>query len=94
MVEESEDSDLKYQLKIIKDTSADTLELINEILEATSNASPGLHKQLVEINSLLNNSVELLRFKAAEKTSAYYSRWTEYNRAIIYQPRNDLACDQ
>ena len=67
MVDEAEDNDLKYQLKIIQDTSADTLELINEILEATNNTSIGMHKQLVEINSLLNNSVELLRFKAAEK---------------------------
>jgi signal transduction histidine kinase len=68
MVEETEDNDLKYQLKIIKDTSSDTLELINEILEATNNnTSAGFNKQLVEINSLLNNSIELLRFKAAEK---------------------------
>jgi len=68
MVEETEyDSDLKYQLKIIKDTSSDTLELINEILEATNNTSTDLKKQLVEVNSLLNNSIELLRFKASEK---------------------------
>ncbi|MDB5141300.1 MAG: tetratricopeptide repeat protein [Mucilaginibacter sp.] len=68
MVDESDDNDLKEQLRIIKDTSSDTLELINEILEATNNsASKELSKQLIEINSLLNNSVELLRFKAAEK---------------------------
>lgn len=68
MVEEtSYDTDLQYQLKIIKDTSSDTLELINEILEATNNASTDLKKQLVEVNSLLNNSIELLRFKASEK---------------------------
>jgi two-component system, OmpR family, sensor histidine kinase VicK len=67
MAEETEDNDLKYQLKMIKDTSIDTLELINEILEATNNTSTDLNKQLVDINSLLNNSVELLRFKAAEK---------------------------
>jgi signal transduction histidine kinase len=68
MVEETEyDSELKYQLKIIKDTSSDTLELINEILEATNDTSTDLKKQLVEVNSLLNNSIELLRFKAAEK---------------------------
>jgi len=68
MVEETEpDSELRYQLKIIKDTSADTLELINEILEATNNTSPDLKKQLIEVNSLLNSSIELLRFKAAEK---------------------------
>jgi signal transduction histidine kinase len=68
MVDESDDNDLKEQLKIIKDTSSDTLELINEILEATNNyTSKELNKQLIEINSLLNNSVELLKFKAAEK---------------------------
>jgi two-component system sensor histidine kinase VicK len=68
MVDESDDNDLKEQLRIIKDTSSDTLELINEILEATNNStSKELSKQLIEINSLLNNSVELLRFKAAEK---------------------------
>jgi signal transduction histidine kinase len=68
MVEETGyDTDLQYQLKIIKDTSSDTLELINEILEATNNAPTDLKKQLVEVNSLLNNSIELLRFKASEK---------------------------
>jgi signal transduction histidine kinase len=68
MVEETGyDTDLQYQLKIIKDTSSDTLELINEILEATNNTSTDLKKQLVEVNSLLNNSIELLRFKASEK---------------------------
>jgi two-component system sensor histidine kinase VicK len=68
MVDESDNNDLKEQLRIIKDTSSDTLELINEILEATNNStSKQVNKQLIEINSLLNNSVELLRFKAAEK---------------------------
>lgn len=68
MVEETGyDTDLQYQLKIIKDTSSDTLELINEILEATNNTSTDMKKQLVEVNSLLNNSIELLRFKASEK---------------------------
>ncbi|MDO3625151.1 ATP-binding protein [Mucilaginibacter sp. BT774] len=68
MVEETAyDTDLQYQLKIIKDTSSDTLELINEILEATNTTSTALKKQLVEVNSLLNNSIELLRFKASEK---------------------------
>ncbi len=37
MVDESDDNELKEQLKIINDTSSDTLELINEILEATNN---------------------------------------------------------
>ena len=68
MVEETGyDTDLQYQLKIIKDTSSDTLGLINEIVEATNTTSTDLIKQLVEVNSLLNNSIELLRFKASEK---------------------------
>jgi two-component system, OmpR family, sensor histidine kinase VicK len=68
MVEESEhDKDLSDQLKLIKETSTDTLELINEILEATNNSSATLKKQWVEVNALLNNSIDLLRFKAAEK---------------------------
>ena len=57
----------KLLLKLIKDTSHDTILLINEILEVTQNSSTDLSKQLVEINSLLNNSIDLLRFKAAEK---------------------------
>jgi two-component system sensor histidine kinase VicK len=68
MVEESEhDKDLSDQLKLIKETSTDTLELINEILEATNTSSADLKKQWVEVNALLNNSIDLLRFKAAEK---------------------------
>src|SRR6185312_15185025 len=54
-------------LKIIKETAFDSLELINEILEATNSAPSELQKQPVDINNLLNNSVELMRFKAAEK---------------------------
>jgi len=68
MAEESEhDKELQSQLLLIKQTSADTLELINEILEATNNSSANLNKQWVKVNALMNNSVELLRFKAAEK---------------------------
>jgi signal transduction histidine kinase len=54
-------------INLIKETSNNSLELINEILEVTNNGASLLNKELVEINSLLNNSVELLRFKAAEK---------------------------
>jgi signal transduction histidine kinase len=54
-------------LKIIKETAFDSLELINEILEATDINPVELQKSPVEINLLLSNSVELMRFKAAEK---------------------------
>lgn len=54
-------------INIIKDTAANSLELINEIFEATDNSLTELKMQLIDINVLLSNSVELLRFKAAEK---------------------------
>ncbi|RYZ96960.1 MAG: hypothetical protein EOP47_22775 [Sphingobacteriaceae bacterium] len=54
-------------INLIKETSYNSLELINEILEATNNGTAKFTREPVEINSLLNNSVELLRFKAAEK---------------------------
>jgi signal transduction histidine kinase len=54
-------------LSLIKDTAYNSLELINEILEATNSNTDTLNKQLVEINGLLKNSVDLLRFKASEK---------------------------
>lgn len=65
--EESCTPDQITYLKLIKDTAYNSLELINEILEATNSNQDVLKKQWVEINSLVANSVELLRFKAAEK---------------------------
>ncbi|SDD27526.1 Signal transduction histidine kinase [Mucilaginibacter pineti] len=59
--------DQKEMLNIIRETSFNSLELINEILEAANTATTTLNKEPVDINGLLNNSVELLRFKAAEK---------------------------
>lgn len=57
----------KNYLNLVKDTAYNTLELINEILEAANCSEENLNKQWVEINALLSNSVDLLRFKAAEK---------------------------
>lgn len=85
MVEETDhDPELKAQLKIIKDTSADTLELINEILEATTDISTDLKKQLVEVNALLSNSIELLRFKAAEKHQQILFEGLKTNEQQLY----------
>jgi signal transduction histidine kinase len=67
MTEENYSEEQKELLNIIRETSFNSIELINEILEATESASAVLNKEAVEINSLLNNSVELMRFKAAEK---------------------------
>lgn len=68
MVEDANYSPEQLELlKIIKETAFDSLELINEILEATDINPVELQKSPVEINLLLSNSVELMRFKAAEK---------------------------
>jgi len=60
--------DQKEMINLIKETSNNSLELINEILEITETGTEQLKKESVDINSLLSNSVELLRFKAAEKS--------------------------
>jgi signal transduction histidine kinase len=65
--EESCTPEQQTYLKLIKDAAYNSLELINEILEATNSNQDLLQKQWIEINSLVANSVELLRFRAAEK---------------------------
>ncbi|WP_162996429.1 ATP-binding protein [Mucilaginibacter celer] len=67
MVEDTNDEEQNNLINLIKETSFNSLELINEILEAANTASAAFNKEWVEINSLVGNSVELLRFKAAEK---------------------------
>ncbi|ASU34097.1 tetratricopeptide repeat-containing sensor histidine kinase [Mucilaginibacter xinganensis] len=59
--------DQKELLSLIKETTTNSLELINEILEVTNTGETALNMELVNINSLISKSVELLRFKAAEK---------------------------
>jgi two-component system sensor histidine kinase VicK len=54
-------------IALIKETSRNALDLINEILEASSIDAIELQPEDVEINALVSNSVELLRFKASEK---------------------------
>ncbi|SEP07395.1 HAMP domain-containing sensor histidine kinase [Mucilaginibacter sp. OK283] len=68
MGEDDYTDEQKEMLNLIKETSFNSLELINEILEATNSTNTGLNLEQVEINGLLTNSVELLRFKAAEKS--------------------------
>nr|WP_067058359.1 tetratricopeptide repeat-containing sensor histidine kinase [Mucilaginibacter sp. L294] len=67
MADDEYTEDQKELINLVKETSVNSLELINEILEATNLTSVELNLEQVEINSLVNNSVELLRFKAAEK---------------------------
>ncbi|TFF36648.1 tetratricopeptide repeat-containing sensor histidine kinase [Mucilaginibacter psychrotolerans] len=67
MAEDDYTEEQKELINLVRETSVNSLELINEILEATNMQSVKLNLEPVEINSLVNNSVELLRFKAAEK---------------------------
>ncbi|GAC1549124.1 MAG: hypothetical protein NVS3B13_00310 [Mucilaginibacter sp.] len=65
--EEECTEDQRETIDLIKETSLNSLELINELLEVTNDGTKLSKKENVEINSLLNHSIELLRFKAAEK---------------------------
>ena len=67
MAEDDYTAEQKKLLKLVKETSVNSLELINEILEATNIASIQFKLEPVEINGLVSSSVELMRFKAAEK---------------------------
>ncbi|TWI98234.1 signal transduction histidine kinase [Mucilaginibacter frigoritolerans] len=67
MAEDDYTDEQKEWINLICETSQNSLELINEILEITNNESSPLKKQLVDINALLSRNIELLRFKAAEK---------------------------
>ncbi|MXV14943.1 tetratricopeptide repeat-containing sensor histidine kinase [Hufsiella ginkgonis] len=55
-------------LGLINSTCTDSLLLINEILEAANTQDAGnMPLQPVEINTVITNCIELLRFRAAEK---------------------------
>lgn len=72
MAEDDYTDEQKEMINLVKETSFDSLELINEILEAANVTSIELNPEPVEINSLVNNSVELLRFKASEKAQQIF----------------------
>ena len=59
--------DQREQIIMIKQTAVNVLEMINEILEAANINSAQLNMEMVDINLLVNNSVNLLKFKAEEK---------------------------
>ncbi|MDN3584764.1 sensor histidine kinase [Mucilaginibacter flavus] len=67
MAEEEYTADQLDMINLIKETSFNSLELINEILEVANTANVTFNKDWVDVNSLISNSVELMRFKAADK---------------------------
>jgi len=67
MLEDGYTDEQKELISLVNSTSSNTLELINEILEATNHKIGKSNKELVDINLLVSNSVEIMNFKAAEK---------------------------
>ena len=67
MLEDEYSDEQKQLINLVNSTSGNSLELINEILEATNTTNGKLTSEPVEINGLVSNSVEILSFKAAEK---------------------------
>lgn len=83
LMEEDECTDeQRDQIKLIKQTSLNVLEMINEILEAANISSAAMNLEMVDVNSLVSDSVELLRFKAAEKGQAIVLVPLTENRAL------------
>jgi len=67
------DNEQQDLLELIQVTTNNSLELIREILEATGTISEKTtKKEMVDINTLVSNSIELLRFKAAEKSQKIF----------------------
>lgn len=72
LADDSYTEEQKDLINLIKETSHNSLELINEILEATNITSIEINPELVEINALVSTCVELLRFKAVEKAQKIF----------------------
>ncbi|HVW96744.1 MAG TPA: ATP-binding protein [Mucilaginibacter sp.] len=83
MMQDDFNDEQKELITLILETSNNSLELINEILEVTNNGTSQLKKELTDINSLLNNSVELLRFKASEKNQVIKLQLLEQPEDIL-----------
>jgi two-component system sensor histidine kinase VicK len=84
MADDEYTADQKELINLVKETSYNSLELINEILEATNMASVKFKLEQVEINSLVSNSVELLRFKAAEKGQTILLETLDKQQELIH----------
>jgi len=76
MLHDEYSDEQKELITLVNSTSKNTLELINEILDATNNKIGRSNKELVDINELVNNSVEILSFKAAEKNQKIITQLT------------------
>ncbi|QQL50819.1 tetratricopeptide repeat-containing sensor histidine kinase [Mucilaginibacter ginkgonis] len=82
MSEDELDEEMKEYVDLIKETADNSLQLINEIFEATDVGIGVVELLPVEVNSLLHNVAELLRFKAAEKHQKVILRQLAIDRNI------------
>jgi len=83
MLEDEYNEDQKQLISLVNGTSHNSLELINEILEATNNTTGKLNKEPVEINTLVNDSVEILSFKAAEKDQQIVTGLLDHPKKLL-----------
>jgi len=89
MVTEGYTPDQQEMLNLIKETSYNSLELINEILEAANSTTAPIKKEWVDVNTLATSSVELLRFKAADKHQSIKLNLSE-NPAQVFISREKI----
>ncbi len=87
----------RHMLKLIEKTGIHSMEMINELLKSgLSNEDELVVKQLLDLNSLLYDSVELLQFKAKEKQqqiifeSSGVPLMAEINHEKIWRVINNL----
>jgi signal transduction histidine kinase len=83
MLDDEYSDEQKQLINLVNSTSGNSLELINEILEATNTTNEKLSKESVEINSLVSNSVEILSFKAAEKNQKIITELLDHPQKLM-----------
>jgi len=83
MLEDEYSDEQKQLINLVNSTSGNSLELINEILEATNTTNGKLTKEPVEINGLVSNSVEILSFKAAEKNQKIVTQLLDHPQKLM-----------
>ncbi|HEY1061040.1 MAG TPA: ATP-binding protein [Daejeonella sp.] len=77
-------SEQEEVFSLIRNTSKDTLILINELLEAAhGNLLELTNKQWVDVNSLLSNNADLLQFKAQEKNQRILTELPDEEQQIF-----------
>lgn len=83
MLQDEYTEDQKELISLLNTTSKNTLELINEILEATNNKIGKSKRELVDINTLVSSSVEILNFKAVEKNQTIVTELLDDTQMLL-----------